>query len=73
IRKCDDNDNHKEMSLLDFKKYKKTYSEMDNVKSLVHSFILDPYDDTYIKENVFTKTELQEIQNSKQANAINAF
>ncbi|CAG8527819.1 14129_t:CDS:2 [Acaulospora morrowiae] len=30
--------------------------------NLAHSFILDPDDDTYLKENVFTESELREIR-----------
>ncbi|PKY57629.1 hypothetical protein RhiirA4_331571, partial [Rhizophagus irregularis] len=29
---------------------------------LAHSFVLDPDDDTYLKENVFTESELSEIR-----------
>ena len=33
------------------------------VSSLAHSFIIDPDDETYIQNNVFTSEELEEIRN----------
>ncbi|CAG8589445.1 6275_t:CDS:2 [Acaulospora morrowiae] len=32
---------------------------------LAHSFVLDPDDDTYLKENVFTESALREIRDFK--------
>ncbi|CAG8681863.1 8217_t:CDS:10, partial [Racocetra persica] len=78
--------NSKRMFMCDYKKYKKSYTKLDDsnkwklttrtvvedalyafglhckYEHLAHLFVLDPDNDTYLKENVFTKIELCEIR-----------
>ncbi|CAJ0766461.1 17426_t:CDS:2 [Entrophospora sp. SA101] len=69
---CNDDDNLKEMTASDYEKYKKAYIKTTGkiiedalynfslhckYEHLAHSFVLDPEDNTYLKENVFTENE----------------